>query len=149
MDWLRLVPIPQDEFAAELKVKLCETANGVLSTTQEMYARSGYVPPWIGYFALIDSSVVGTCAFKSPPKDGTVEIAYFTFPEHESRGIASKMTRQLIGIASEHAPDVQVTAHTMVDRNASHRILEKNGFIAVGTSQDDEDGTILVWRRGS
>ena len=44
---------------------------------------------WDGYF-VVDTEmreVVGSCAFKGQPtEDGTVEIAYFTYPDFEGKG---------------------------------------------------------------
>jgi hypothetical protein len=37
-------------------------------------------------FAIENGQLVGTCAFKTPPKNQQVEIAYFTFPGNEGRG---------------------------------------------------------------
>src|SRR3712207_7923797 len=46
----------------------------------------------------------GTCGFKSRPRDGRVEIAYFTFPEHQRKGIGRQMAAALVEIAC-HAPE--------------------------------------------
>jgi hypothetical protein len=46
---------------------------------------------WDGYFVVDESTreLVGSCAFKTPPtEDGTVEIAYFTYPG--SRGVVTR-----------------------------------------------------------
>jgi hypothetical protein len=39
-----------------------------------------------------------------------------------------------------------VFAQTLPERNASHRILEKLGFEAVGTINHPEDGEVLEWQ---
>jgi RimJ/RimL family protein N-acetyltransferase len=44
-----------------------------------------------GYLVLENDTIVGTYAFRSPPRNGEVEIAYFTFPEFEGRGFATEM----------------------------------------------------------
>lgn len=50
-----------------------------------------------GYLVLETDTIVGTCAFRSPPRSGEVEIAYFTFPEFEGRGFTTEMARHLAG----------------------------------------------------
>jgi RimJ/RimL family protein N-acetyltransferase len=98
--------------------------------------------PWTGYLAANgEHVVVGTCGFKAPPDgDGTVEIAYFTFPCHEGKGHATAMAAALVERARRE-PRVQlIRAHTLPERNASTRILEKTGFTLVGEVVDPEDG---------
>jgi len=101
--------------------------------------------PWICYLAEVDDRVVGTCAFKGPPTGGRVEIAYFTFPAHEAKGIATRMGRALLEIALRTDPAVEVFAQTLVERNASHRVLEKLCFEVFGIVDHKEDGQVLEW----
>ncbi len=101
--------------------------------------------PWAGYLAEENGEYVGTCAFKSAPVQGKVEIAYFTFPGHEGRGIATWMAGQLIALA-KHPEVTQITAQTLKERNASTRILEKLGFDVIGTAMDHEAGEVWEWR---
>jgi [ribosomal protein S5]-alanine N-acetyltransferase len=90
--------------------------------------------------------VVGICSFKSAPLNGRVEMAYFTFPEHEGRGIATEMASQLVAMTTAR-PDVSsVAAQTLPERNASHRVLEKLGFRAMGTVNHPQDGVVLEWQ---
>jgi RimJ/RimL family protein N-acetyltransferase len=107
---------------------------------------TGFVPPWIGYVATSAGHAVGTCAFKAAPADGRVEIAYFTFPEFEGRGIATAMATQLVALARAHRPGVIVAAQTLPERNASNAILEKLGFKRAGTAIDAEAGEVWEWR---
>ncbi|MGB9156079.1 MAG: GNAT family N-acetyltransferase, partial [Chthoniobacterales bacterium] len=53
-------------------------------------------------------TIVGTCAFRSPPRSGGVEIAYFTFPEFEGRGFATETARHLIQIAKDTEPGSRI-----------------------------------------
>lgn len=104
--------------------------------------------PWGSYLA-VDSDtllVVGTCAFKGPPDaQGEVEVAYFTFPSHEGRGYATAMAGALRDRAAA-SPEVRtVRAHTLPERSASVRILEKLGFLWGGDVQDPEDGPVWRW----
>jgi [ribosomal protein S5]-alanine N-acetyltransferase len=109
----------------------------------------GAVSPWIGYLAIDNSSkiIVGTCAFKGGPnQEKTVEIAYFTFPDHEGKGYATAMAYSLIQIALSH-PDVpHIIAHTLPHPNASTKVLQKVGMKFVGDVIDPEDGPVWRWR---
>ena len=49
--------------------------------------------PWGVYGAYVDVVQVGECAFKAPPLDGRVEIAYHTFDEFRGLGYATAMAR--------------------------------------------------------
>jgi ribosomal-protein-alanine N-acetyltransferase len=90
--------------------------------------------------------VIGSCAFKAPPsEDGTVEIAYFTYPTFERRGYATEMARKLIELASGSADVRRIVAHTLPEANASTRVLEKAGMIFVGEVIDSDDGRVWRW----
>jgi RimJ/RimL family protein N-acetyltransferase len=106
----------------------------------------GFSPPWICYVAVANDKAVGTCGFKSAPHQGRVEIAYFTFPDYEGKGVATQMSRQLVAMARNAEPGLVIAAQTLPARNASHRVLEKLGFICVGPLEHPEDGTVLEWR---
>lgn len=121
-------------------------AREVLTATAELYARVGFEEPWIGYLAAEEDQPVGTCGFKAPPVDGRVEIAYFTFPEFEGRGIASAMAAALVAIARQTSSAVVVTAQTLPERGASHTVLEKLGFRHVDIVEHPEDGTVWEWQ---
>jgi len=111
----------------------------------ELYQHNGYVIPWIGYLYLVDGQCVGTCGFKSPPTDWRVEIAYFTFPGYEDRGYATAMAQQLIDIARDRDPRIQIAAQTLPGINASTAILRKLGFVQVAEVQDPDAGTVWEW----
>src|SRR5690606_22900475 len=107
----------------------------------------GFVPPWTCYLALRDDTVVGSCAFKSPPVAGEIEIAYFTFPPFEGQGIATSMAKHLLELAqSQPNAPASITAQTLPELNASTKILTKLGFQRDGTAIDDEVGEVWAWR---
>lgn len=144
---VRLVAIgetgsPTEDFGA-----LPPAVTDVCSSTAALYRKVGFRPPWIGYLALRGDEIVGTCAFTAEPSGGRVEIAYFTFPEHEGCGIATAMGRSLLALARAHAPDILVFAHTLPVDNASNRILRKLGFSFAGEVEHAEEGTVWEWRR--
>jgi ribosomal-protein-alanine N-acetyltransferase len=130
------------------------TLREVSAATAAFLARVGHDArgwPWWGCFLAVDSGsrlVVGTCAFKGPPDaDGAVEIAYFTFPAYEGRGYATAMAALLTSRAGAAPPARTVRAHTLPERNASVRILEKLGFAHLGEVVDPEDGPVWRWER--
>jgi ribosomal-protein-alanine N-acetyltransferase len=123
-----------------------EAARLALQSTASLYSRVGWTPPWIGYLAFENEACVGTCAFTHAPRNNVMEIAYFTFPGHEGRGVATRMAERLVSISRAHSPEVSVTSHTLPRENASTRVLRKAGFVLVGPHDHAEDGQIWVWR---
>lgn len=121
----------------------------VMHGTAAMYAVSGYRPPWIGYLARLQGECVGTCAFKAPPSAGRVEIAYFTFPGHEGKGVATEMARRLMQIAWTEEPTAILCAQTLPERSASTRVLEKLGFHLAAERMHPEDGRVWHWERSA
>lgn len=104
---------------------------------------------WGGYF-VVDAAtrvVVGSCAFKGEPaSDGTVEIAYLTYPEFEGKGYATAMARRLVDLAAGGAAVRRVVAHTLPHASASTRVLEKSGMTFAGEVMDPDDGRVWRWR---
>jgi RimJ/RimL family protein N-acetyltransferase len=143
---MHLFPIPRDGNLSPSGITLSEAATSVVAQTVQMYERRGYVEPWIGYLAVEGGDCVGTCGFTSPPVAGVAEIAYFTYPDFERRGIATRMAQRLISIAQECDPSVRIIAHTLTEENVSNHILKKLGFVFSGTVDHPEDGKIWEWR---
>jgi RimJ/RimL family protein N-acetyltransferase len=142
---LRLIAITTGGESETPVGEISETAAEVMAATANMYRTSGFEPPWIGYLAVHDDRVVGTCAFKCAPVDESVEIAYFTFPEFEGRGMATAMATELIAIALATRPDLLIMSQTRAERNASNAILGKLGFTFAGPVLHPEDGEIWEW----
>lgn len=123
-----------------------KTARDLMLLMSAVYAREGYVAPWVGYLAQMQQNYVGMCAFKSPPVSNRVEIALNTFPEYEGCGIATQMTVELVALARQTEPAVIITAQTLPEKNASTILLERCGFALHGEVQHPEDGTLWEWR---
>jgi RimJ/RimL family protein N-acetyltransferase len=143
---LELIAITQDGTLAKPVASLSPLTVEVVEATTQLYNAVAYEPPWVGYLALENGSCVGTCGFKSPPTDNRVEIAYFTFPGNESKGIATRMASALIQIANNTAPDVTVAAQTLPEENASTSVLRKLKFRCLGSVEHPEDGLVWEWQ---
>ena len=139
-------------FEAHYHVKLGSVADlvrQVVGQTLTNVIGASEESPWGGYLAVDDNTqaVIGTCAFKSPPsEDGTVEIAYFTFPPFERQGYATAMASKLIEVASRSPEVKRITARTLPEPNASTRVLEKVGMVFAGEVMDPEDGRVWEWQ---
>jgi len=142
---MHLVAIPRDGKVSLSGITLPEVATSVVASTVQLYARRGFVEPWIGYLAIEGGKCVGGCGITAPPAQGVVEIAYFTYPEFENRGVATRMAQRLVAIAQACAPSVRIIAHTLTEENASNHILKKLGFVFAGTIDHPEDGKIWEW----
>ena len=128
-------PVQSPQIAAE-----------IVGVTIQLYRAVGYEPPWIGYLAIENDTCVGTCGFKSPPQNNRVEIAYFTFPGYESRGVARRMGAELVRMALDKMPAVTVAAQTLPEESPSTSVLKKLGFRMVGTVEHPEDGLVWEWQ---
>ena len=145
---MKLWPLDRDGTVGNLPCQVPEFVKPVLATFASMYETAAYLPPWIGYLASEGDVLVGTCAFKSAPKDGVVEIAYLSIPEHEGRGVATRMAQMLIEISEAADPGVTVIAQTLPAHGASTRVLQKLGFSWRRSLEHPEDGLVWEWHLG-
>jgi RimJ/RimL family protein N-acetyltransferase len=107
--------------------------------------------PWICGFDVMrkeDNVAVGSCAFKSPPHEGLVEIAYGIEEEFQKQGYATEAAIALTRFAFSFADVKVVIAHTKDDNPPSIRVLEKAGFVSKGHVIDPEDGKVLRFEIG-
>ena len=121
------------------------TAREILAQTLALLTRDPRPDPWGSYLAAHDGTTVGTCAFKSAPAEGEVELAYMTFPAFEGRGHATSMVAALAAIAD--AAGILPFAHTLPRENASNRALGRNRFTFAEELEDPEDGYVWRWER--
>lgn len=144
---LRLIAIDRRGRPTEKIADAPDLVDEIGRAHASMYAAEGFTPPWIGYFAVDEGRCVGCCSFKSPPKNGEVEIAYFTFPPFEGRRYATNMAERLVALAGQTDPTVNVTAQTLPDESPSTAILRRLHFELIGTVDHPEDGPVWHWRR--
>lgn len=105
-----------------------------------------YSQPWWSYLIIhqADNTLIGTCGYKGPPTDGTVEIGYEIALPYRRRGLATEVAGLLRQNATEKPEIRLVQAHTLANPNASTRVLEKNGFQFV-EELETEEGKIWKW----
>ena len=147
-----LITVSPQAYAEQHDLRVDEVADS-------MSAVIGITPPamldageWGTFFASDADTreVVGACGFKSPPgADRTVEIAYFSFPPREGRGLATAMAAELTARAKASGAVDRVIAHTLPHLNASTRVLEKSGFLRDGEFIDPDDGLVWRWKFGA
>lgn len=142
---MKLIPVKYNQENREFELN-SDFSKMVFDKLQSLYERIGYQEPWVGYFALVNNQIVGSCGFKNQPgNEQKVEIAYVTIPEFEGKGYASEMCRQLVQISLNNNSSVLITAQTLKTNIPSHKILLKNHFIQTGIIIDDEYGEIMEW----
>jgi len=144
---LELMPRTRDEVLADIAAMTANDKGQLSPIWLARLAVSAVVDPWVHGFSLVQrgsDTVVGSCGFKGPPADGSVEIAYGVSPEQRNRGYATEAAAALVTYAFERADVRVVRAHTLPNSTASQRVLEKCGFEHVGELIDADDG--LVWR---
>ncbi len=120
----------------------CQT---LLTVYDEYYKKIGFNLPWVGYFVIRENKIVGSCGFTGQPKDGHVEIAYWTFKEFEKQGVASFACRKLVSISQKADSTITILAKTAPEHNSSTKILQKNSFVFTEVVQDEEIGDAWLW----
>ena len=109
--------------------------------------------PWgVLFFVLNEPTamtriMIGWGGYKGAPSDdGEVEIGYAIAPAFRGRGLATLAAKTMIGRAYETPRVTTILAHTLMEKNASTRILENVGFVFVGVVEEDGHGEVWRWR---
>lgn len=132
---------------AGVEDRLGKMIAGMAQMQAALYRKTGAQAPWIGYLARDPEhqALVGGCSFVGRKGD-QVEIAYFTFPGLEGRGVAGRMAAALVAMAWEDAALSEIIAHTLPQENASTRVLQRLGFARAGEAMDADEGAVWLWR---
>src|SRR5688572_26923453 len=103
--------------------KLFDSADcqALLEMYDDYYPKIGFHLPWVAYLVIRQNQVVGSCSFTGKPKDGKVELAYWTFKDFEGQGVASFACKELIKISQNVDPNVTLIAKTAPEHNTSTR----------------------------
>ena len=110
---------------------LADATHGIVGKNLESIPAVDADLYWRGYLVADTGTreVVGACAFKTElTADGDVEIAHFTFSNHERCGYATAMAAKLIALATKSQAVSTIVAHTLPEKDAPTRVLEKNGI---------------------
>lgn len=138
----QIIELDLDETEQRFASEHCQQ---LIQSMKDFYPTIGFHKPWVGYFVVENQEIVGTGSFTGQPQEGSVEIAYWTFKEHEGKGIASFACKQLIAITRATDPSLIITAKTAPEKNASTKILQNNGFQFTEIVQDHEIGDAWLW----
>lgn len=106
--------------------------------------------PWALSYTAVERSTgttVGGCAFKGPPVDGIVEVAYGIDEAHRGKGFATEAAGAMTEFAFASGQVQTVRAHTKPENGASGRALAENRFRQIGEVIDPEDGLVTRWER--
>jgi RimJ/RimL family protein N-acetyltransferase len=118
---------------------------GALKPTRDALAADPEGAVW-GTRFFVDGDppeLVGWGGFKGPPQGGVVELGYEIAECRRGRGIATAAVRAMLAEAFADEAVSAVIAHTLPQRNASNRVLEKVGFAFDDETLEDGD---VVWR---
>jgi len=78
--------------------------------------------------------LVGAGGYTGPPdKDGVVEVGFSMMPQWRGMGYATEMVKGLVANPLADPGVRMIVARTSVENPASMRVLEKSGFIHVGS----------------
>ena len=163
-DNLRLIPCglthfeamlrDERELAALLGVEPADDWLGFSAAKEAMPPAYEYLrahPSTFGWWTYLfvhraDKTLIGVGGFKGEADaGGAVEIGYSIAPGYRGRGLAAEAARGMIEYAFSHPHVKRVVAHTLPERNASTRVLEKVGMKFVGAVEDPDDGEVWRW----
>ena len=153
-DHLRALLAGPGDYEARFGVAVAEGLQEFLAgpdvseSFHEYLRKSAGADPWRDGFGVLlreENKVIGFASFNGPPDaEGMVEISYAIAPGCRGRGYATEAARLLIERAMASGKVRTLFAHTLPEKNASTRILEKCGFQLGGEVMSQEDG--LIWR---
>ena len=127
-----------------------ETADALPWFLSRLEADAG-LSGWLNWYGLYREEVsrrpqlVGSAGFFGPPENGTVEIGYAVLPAFQGQDFATEIVAGLVTWALSQPAVKCVAAETNSENGASMRVLNKLGFIEIGTGR--EDGHIRFMRK--
>ena len=100
---------------------------------------------WV-FISPVMQRLLGTGGFKgAPDARGQVEVEYSMLTSYREQGLATEAVNTLLQWAYADDRVKQVVAHTRDDRDASHRVLEKAGFVQSGRARGDDGHDVIAW----
>ena len=104
---------------------------------------------WPAFFVIDSeaSALIGMGGFKSAPQISQVEIGYGIAAAYRNRGVATRFTEWMCKLAFDSGMVTSVIAHTLVEENASSRVLTKAGFSLIGEIAQEGEDTHWRWQK--
>lgn len=93
-----------------------------------------------------EGEVVGLLSLVRPIADGDICIGYGVAPSRRNRGATSDAVASILEWSRGDSRVERVIAETSPANVPSQRVLERNGFVTVGSRVDAEDGDLLIWQ---
>ena len=102
---------------------------------------------WWTYFPIEKKSntLIGSCGFKGPPLNKTVEIGYEVSQSFRNKGFATEITNLLTEIAFKDKHVHTIKAQTLANNKASEKVLQKCHFKFVKEFLDPDNELIFEW----
>ena len=101
---------------------------------------------WCAPFLIVSrNAVLGTCRFRAPPADGSVEIGYEVAESQRGRGVATTAVRQLLDIAISSGLVKEVVARIVPENVASSKVVSRLGFSKGDLLVDHDGETVALW----
>jgi len=122
-----------------------------IEAMQSMYEYLKANPDVLGWWTRLfvhakDKVLIGLGGYKGKADEtGMVEIGYAIIPAYRGRGLATEAAQGLIDHAFAHEHVKRVDAHTLAERNASTRVLEKLGMKFMGEANDPHVREVWHW----
>ncbi len=114
----------------------------VIPKVSEKEAHFQWFTLWFIVYKADNRSVGAVGITGLPNEQGEVMIGYFTDARYEGQGIMTEVVQLLASWIFEN-PDVEsIIADTLIDGFASQKVLQKNGFVQDGTTDEG-----LRWRK--
>lgn len=144
----------EEQLASLLRVSLARDWLGFQAAQEAMQPSYDYLkahPSVLGWWTYLfihklERKLIGLGGFKGEAtEEWKVEIGYAIAPDYRMKGLAAEAARGMLDYAFSHPQVRRVEAHTLPERNASTRVLEKVGLKRIGTVHDPEDGEIWRW----
>ncbi len=90
--------------------------------------------------------LIGLGGFKGEADEsGMVEIGYTIVPAYRGRGLVTEAAQGLVDHAFAHEHVKRVDAHTLAERNASARVLERAEMRVAEEVTDPDVGEVWRW----
>lgn len=114
----------------------------VVPAVQQHAADADWYTHWLVIDAAANLTIGGIGMNGLPDANGEVMIGYFIDRKAENRGYATEAVQALTGWIATHPQARAVIADTLVSGIASQQVLQKNGFVAAGETDEG-----LRWKR--